>query len=71
VAEHFSQANPRGVGQDDVPALLRRVADSIEARRPVNVLDLVMHTEVNEYGNWYSLTVYFQRLTDPASRTPR
>jgi hypothetical protein len=24
--EHFSQANPEGAGQDDVPALLRRVA---------------------------------------------
>jgi len=27
---HFSQANQKGPGQGDVPALLRRVADSIE-----------------------------------------
>lgn len=29
---HFSQANPVGPGQDSVPALLRRIADSIEQR---------------------------------------
>jgi hypothetical protein len=29
--KHFSQSNPAGTGQDDVPALLRRVADSIES----------------------------------------
>lgn len=29
---HFSQANPAGPGCDSVPALLRRPADSIEAR---------------------------------------
>ena len=67
MAEHFSQANPSGAGQDDVPALLRRVADSIEERQPINILDLVMHADVNEHGNWHSLTVYFQRPTTPAS----
>jgi hypothetical protein len=28
-ANHFSQANPRGRGREDVPALLRRVAETI------------------------------------------
>jgi hypothetical protein len=27
---HFSQSNPNGVGEGDVAALLRRVADSID-----------------------------------------
>jgi hypothetical protein len=61
--EHFSQANPVGEGQGDVPALLRRVADSIDALGEVEVQDLVLHTEVAESGAWPSLTVYFHRST--------
>jgi hypothetical protein len=61
--EHFSQANPIGEGQDDVPALLRRVAESIEALGDVRVQDLLMHTEVTAEGEWHSLTVYFHRET--------
>ncbi len=61
-AEHFSQANPEGPGQDDLPALLRRVADSLEDYGPIDVvLDLVLHSEVNERGNRYNITVYFRR----------
>jgi hypothetical protein len=62
--EHFSQANPRGGDQGDVPALLRRVADSIEGLGPLDVQDLVLHTEVTEDGDWHSVTVYFHRRTD-------
>ena len=61
--EHFSQANPVGKGQGDVPALLRRVADSIDALGEVEVQDLVMHTEITEDGDWPSLTVYFHSST--------
>ncbi|HUY50368.1 MAG TPA: hypothetical protein VMV92_32455 [Streptosporangiaceae bacterium] len=61
--EHFSQANPAGKGQGDVPALLRRVADSIDTLGEVEVQDLVLHTEVTEDGDWHSLTVYFHRST--------
>jgi len=61
--EHFSQANPAGKDQGDVPALQRRVADSIDALGEVEVQDLVMHTEVTENGDWHSLTVYFHRST--------
>ena len=67
-AEHFSQANPAGPGQDDIPSLLRRVAESVETIGPVDVQDLILHTEVTEHGPWYSLTVYFQRLTDPRAK---
>ncbi|BBC34553.1 uncharacterized protein SGFS_058470 [Streptomyces graminofaciens] len=62
--KHFSQANPAGTGQDDVPALLRRVADSIESLGLVEVQDLVMHTEVTADGGWPSLTVYFSDAED-------
>jgi hypothetical protein len=59
--EHFSQANPIGEGQCDVPALLRRVADAIEDLGDVSVQDLVLHTDVTGDGDWPSLTVYFHR----------
>ena len=59
--EHFSQANPAGRGQGDVPALLRRVADSIAALGEIEVQDLVLHPEVTEDGDGPSLTVYFHR----------
>jgi hypothetical protein len=61
--EHFSQASPAGADQGDVPALLRRAADSIDALGEVEVQDLVMHTEVTENGDWHSLTVCFHRST--------
>ena len=67
-AEHFSQANPAGPGQDDIPSLLRRVAETVEAIGPVGVQDLILHTEVTENGPWYSLTVYFHRFTDPRAK---
>jgi hypothetical protein len=60
-AEHFSLANPLGHGQGDAPLLLRRAAEVIEAFGAVRILDLVLHTEVNEFGNWPSVTIYFRR----------
>ena len=60
-AEHFSQANPKGPGQGDVPALLRRVADTIDTYGSVVVQDLVLHNEITEDDSWYSITVYFTR----------
>jgi hypothetical protein len=57
--EHFSQANPKGSGQGDVPALLRRVADSIEELGPVRVQDVTFGTEMTADGPWHHLSVYF------------
>ncbi|WP_067485569.1 hypothetical protein [Actinomadura hibisca] len=65
---HFSQSNPKGPGQGDVPALLRRVADSIQELGPVVVQDLVMHEEITEDGPWVSLTIYFHPSEDPSDR---
>lgn len=61
---HFSQANPRGKGQGDVPALMRRVAGDIEQLGPVEVQDIVFSTEITEEGGWPSLTVYFHAAED-------
>jgi hypothetical protein len=60
-ANHFSQANPAGKGQADVPALLRRVADTIEGLGEVRVMDLIMHNEVTAEGDWPSIIVYYKR----------
>ena len=56
---HFSQSNPMGPDQGDVPALLRRVAASIEDLDVVTVQDVAFQNEVTEDGLWPSLTVYF------------
>lgn len=56
---HFSQANPRGDGQDDVAALLRSVADTVDELGEVTVADLVLHSEMTAEGPWPSITVYY------------
>jgi hypothetical protein len=43
---YFAQTNPKGPAQDDVPSLLRRVADSIAELGAVEVQDVVLHCEV-------------------------
>jgi hypothetical protein len=58
---NFAQANPRGPGQDDVPALLRRVSETIATLGAIDVHDLVLHTELTEDEAWHSLVVYYQR----------
>lgn len=63
-AQHFSQSNPRGGKQGEVPALLKRVAASIEDLGPVTVQDIVFHMELDDDGNeWPSMTVYFHEPT--------
>ncbi|MFC9745003.1 hypothetical protein [Streptomyces niveus] len=61
---HFSQANPAGPGCDSVPALLRRLADSIEALGPVEIQDVVIQSETTPDGTWRSGTVYFHLPED-------
>lgn len=63
---HFSQANPAGPAQGDVPALLRRVADSIEELGRIDVQDLVVHKEITADGPWFSATVYFHQKESDA-----
>lgn len=70
-ANHFAQANPAGEGQGDVPALLRRVAESIAELGDVEILDLVMHNEITAEGAWPSLVVYYHRpIRDEDSSAP-
>ncbi len=58
---HFSQANPPGPNQADVPTLLRTVASTIETLGPITVADLIMHNEPTAEGNWPSITVYYSK----------
>jgi hypothetical protein len=59
--EYFAQTNPAGDDQDDVPALLRRVADSVEKLGSIDVIDIILHTEITDTVDRPSLTVYFRR----------
>jgi hypothetical protein len=58
---HFSQSNPDGPGQGDVPALLRRVADSIEALGDVMVEDITFSSEPTADERDVSMAVYYHR----------
>ena len=58
---HFSQSNPAGVGQGDVAALLRRVADSIDELGDVQVQDVAFHSEVTGEEDDLTVTVYYHR----------
>lgn len=63
---HFSQSNPKGEGQGDVPRLLRQVADSIEGLGDVQVQDITFHSQVTAGEDDLTMTVYFD--SDPRRR---
>lgn len=56
----FSQANPRGPNQANFPALLRRLAATMEELGPVDVCDVTFSTESTGDGPRHRLTVYFR-----------
>lgn len=58
---HFSQSNPSGKGQGDVPSLLRRVADSIEAQGDVMVANITFSSEPTGDEPDLCMTVYYHR----------
>jgi hypothetical protein len=59
--QHFSLANPRRRGADDLPKLLRHVATEIERHKiqPMDLLDVTIHQEITGKGPWWSATVYW------------
>ena len=54
---HFSQCNPEGARQASIPDLLRRVADTISALGPIQLLDVSYSELHNEYGYWPQISV--------------
>lgn len=59
--QHFALSNPSGPTEPDLPLLLRRVADAIEAKgiRPMDILDVTISQETTAEGPWWSATVYW------------
>ena len=58
---NFSISHPTGEGQGSVPALLRRMAEAIEAEGDVDVQDLTFQSEVTDGEDDLTMTVYFCR----------
>jgi uncharacterized phage-associated protein len=59
---HFSLANAKGQGQDDVAALLRAVADTIGSYGAIHVHDITFHDEIDDKGeHWPTMTIYYER----------
>ena len=65
---NFSQSNPKGSGQGDVAALLRRVAESIDELGNVQVQDVAFGSEVTDGEDDLTMTVYYHRK--PRRRRP-
>jgi len=68
-SHHFSLGNPRDDGADDLPKLLRRIADAIEDLKldPMNILDLTISQVINENGPWWSASLYWSSEDEPAA----
>ena len=60
-SRHVSLSNPLDDGAADLPRLLRRVADLIEAEgvMAMEVLDVVVHEDMTADGPWWSMTVHW------------
>lgn len=55
----FAQSNPDGTGQGNVPALLRRVADTVESLGDTDVVDITfLSLETADEDNLL-MTVYY------------
>ena len=60
IVHRFSQANPRGPNQANFPALLRRLAATMEQLGPVDVEDVTFSREVTPDGPRHRITVYLR-----------
>lgn len=56
---HFSFSNAVGEGQGDVAALLRKVAEGIEAYGDIWVQDITFHSAVTDAEDDLTMTVYY------------
>jgi hypothetical protein len=56
---NFSQSNPSGPGRRSVPALLRRVAQSIDELGDIVVQDITFHSEGTADEDDVMMTVYY------------
>lgn len=58
---HFTPSNPRDDGAEDLPRLLRRVAEEVERRgiTAVELLDVAVPSEITAAGPWWAVSVYW------------
>jgi hypothetical protein len=57
----LSLGNPLGPDQGKVPALLRSLADTIEAKGAIEVLDITFSHAQTVMGDDLTMTVYYAR----------
>jgi hypothetical protein len=55
----LAEQRPKGAGQGDVAALLRRVAESIDKLGDIQVADITFHSEVTGGEDDRTMTVYY------------
>lgn len=55
---HFSLTNPQGAGQGNVAALLRRLADLMDAKDLTNIQDIAFNADELGDPPWPCFTVY-------------
>lgn len=67
--QHFTLSNAADDRPVDLPHLLRRVADQIEAvgAQPMDILDLTISQEMTADGPWWSASLYWA----PSVEAPR
>ncbi len=58
---HFSQSNRSGPGQGNVPNLLRRVAESVDALGDVQVSDITFARYPTDDEDDLRITVFYHR----------
>lgn len=60
---HFSLSLPKGMGQDNIPNLLRHLANTLEEEGVREIMDIVFHNdELDENGIPHPhCTVYFMQ----------
>ncbi|GAB2987800.1 hypothetical protein [Nocardioides montaniterrae] len=65
---HVSIANPKGKHETDLPRLLRTVAELIEelAIKPMELMDVVIRSEITGDGPRWSATIYWARDASPS-----
>jgi hypothetical protein len=60
-SKYTNLCNPLGSDGPNLPMLLRRFADHLEAEGISNndILHVVVGDEMTEYGSWWDITVYY------------
>ncbi len=63
---HFSLSNPINAGPENLPKLLRRVADELEQRgiAPEDILEVTVSNETEAFGPYWTVSTYWSVVAD-------